>query len=80
MITPKPREREAPEFTPPAVMPYAKLQLAAAKRAEAAEKAKRSKPASRLLIRKACFFSSAPMCHEVTLACGYGMFRVSLCT
>ena len=56
MITPKPREREAPEFTPPAVMPYAKLQLAAAKRAEAAEKAKRSKPASRLLIRKACFF------------------------
>ena len=56
MITPQPRGREAPEITPPAVMPYAKLQLAAAKRAEAAEKGKRSKPVSRLLIRRTFFF------------------------
>ena len=56
-----------PVISTPAVMPYAKLQLAAAKRAEAAEKANRSKPVSRLLIRKPLtvdhyFFSNAQVC------------------
>ena len=49
-VTPEPRQRVVPDVTPPAVTPYAKLQLAAAKRAENAEKnAKRSqKPAIKL--------------------------------
>ena len=49
-VTPEPRQRVVPDVTPPAVTPYAKLQLAAAKRAENAEKnAKRSqKPVIKL--------------------------------
>ena len=50
IVTPEPRQRVVPHETPPAVTPYAKLQLAAAKRAEMAEKnAKRSqKPVIKL--------------------------------